>query len=199
MMSISRTLFSFSNFALSLGLLASGCVGSRGAEGPAGPQGDTGAMGTPGTPANSAATLIAVSAEPSQPLSSTSWSTIPGLSVTLNLQQIASVQLFGNGVQRTPDGQATTTCHVGYRFSIDGVAKGAADWGQRIQVSNGATSWHQTWSIMDADVLDAGQHTVELQAVQGGANVATCVVCGERDGSLNDHDGCLLNVIAVPQ
>jgi len=123
------------------------------------------------------------------------WTTIPGLSVTLNLAQAAIVQLTGNGVQRTSGSPAK--CHVGYRYTVDGAARGSPTWGQRIHVSD-ETTWHSTWSVIDSATLAAGQHTVALQAHNPSPG-GNCYICAEQDGSLEAHDSCTMNVIAVPQ
>jgi hypothetical protein len=130
-------------------------------------------------------------------LESTTWTTIPGLSINFTLAKGSLVQAIGDGVQRTLDDNPTTTCHAGYRFVVDGTPKGDAAYGQRIHVSTGA-DWHQTWSIADFGTLAAGAHTIALQTVAAPGQ-ASCYVCGELDGTLRPHDGCTLNMIATPQ
>jgi len=129
------------------------------------------------------------------------WGTIPGMTVNLTLTQSSLVQLSGAGDQRTVDMAATSICHAGYRYVIDGVPKGEPSWGQHIQVSSGATAWHASWALNDSVTLAPGAHTIELQATlmpTGGAN-QNCVVCGETGGSADPHDGCTLNAVAIPQ
>jgi hypothetical protein len=122
------------------------------------------------------------------------WTTIPGLTSTFTLTQPSLVQVTGNGMQRTINQGADTSCNVAYRYVVDGKAKGHSDWGQRIQVSNGAVSWHSIWSIIDSNTLGTGQHTIELQA----RSPAGCYVCAELDGTLTSYVSCTMNVLAIP-
>lgn len=126
------------------------------------------------------------------------WTPIPGMTVTLTLASASLVQMSSSGVQRTTDMLAATTCHTGYRYMIDGTARGDATWGQRIQVSTGA-NWHQTWSFTDAMMLPPGSHTITVEAHHPAASGGSCYVCGEADGSVAIYDGCSMNVLAVPQ
>jgi hypothetical protein len=128
----------------------------------------------------------------------TAWTTIPGLTTTITLTLSSLVELTGSGVQRTTDMNAATVCHIGYRYVIDGVARGDATWGQRIQVSSGATSWHQTWSITDGVTLAAGAHKIAIQAFNP-APYGNCYVCGENNGTTPGYDTCTLQAVAVPQ
>jgi hypothetical protein len=126
------------------------------------------------------------------------WTTIPGLSVTFSLAHSSLVQFTGNGTQRTTDSNASTFCHVGYRYVVDGDARGDAMWGQRIQVNNGAYEWHSIWTVIDSAVLGAGSHTVAVQAINPSPN-GSCYVCAEGDGTQAAYDACTLRVQAVPQ
>ncbi|MCZ7679467.1 MAG: hypothetical protein M5U28_12175 [Sandaracinaceae bacterium] len=72
------------------------------------------------------------------------WTSIPGLSVTIDLPGAARVSLLAVGTQRHMAG----SCHVGYRYVVDGVARGDASWGQQLQVS-GPNSWHAGFTVHD--------------------------------------------------
>jgi hypothetical protein len=130
------------------------------------------------------------------------WTTIPGLRANFTLPSAALVHILANGVQRTFHAGAGTTdlCHVGYRFTIDNQPQGDPTWGQRIQVSSSAYSWHQTWTLSDGISLAAGTHAVQVDVTlpAAGGN-AQCYACGEADGSLAPYDSCSLQIVVVPQ
>jgi hypothetical protein len=129
-----------------------------------------------------------------------SWTTIPGLATTIMLTQDSLVQLTSNGTQRTVDNAPqNTTCHVGYRYRIDGVSRGTDDWGERINVNASETSWHSTWTVIDFAMLGPGQHTVEFQAKNPDMGGGNCYVCAEANGDLAGFAGCTMNVVAIPQ
>jgi hypothetical protein len=132
------------------------------------------------------------------PPNTATWTNIPGMSVTINLAKASLVQTNAVGVQRTVDQNASTLCHVGYRFVVDGTPKGDPSWGQHIQVNNGANSWHETWGVADFGTLAAGMHTIQVQAVNP-APYGGCYVCAEVGGSQTAYDSCTLNVNATSQ
>ncbi|MFO0618420.1 MAG: hypothetical protein U0414_37850 [Polyangiaceae bacterium] len=131
------------------------------------------------------------------------WTTVPGMSVSLTLGQDSLVTLDATGNQRTQNLAATSICHVRYRYVVDGVPRDVADQGQRIDVSNGQSSWHSNWSLTDALQLPPGAHTIALQAhaptSDTPSGVNNCFVCGESDGSLAVYESCRLNAIAIPE
>lgn len=122
------------------------------------------------------------------------WTTIPGLSVTLDLTTESRVQMLGNGVQRG----STGNCHASYRYVVDGVAAGDSTDGQRVQVSSTSDAWHSTWSIAHFDELGPGSHTIQLQVNRSIAAADDCIICGEQGGVMSEHDSCTLNVAAFP-
>ncbi len=141
--------------------------------------------------------VVAASAERTGAVSpnATNWTAIPGLTVTFTLTQDSLVQAVADGVQRTTDNAAGTFCHAGYRYVVDGTPKGDASFGQRLQVSNGATNWHSIWSMVDFNSLAPGQHTISIEVK---TSPGACYVCGESNGALADYTNCTLNVTAVP-
>jgi len=122
-----------------------------------------------------------------------SWTDIPGLGVTINLASSALVQLTAGGVQRNQTG----TCHVGYRYVLDGVAQGDPTWGQHIEVSNN-TEWHAGWQVMDFATLSAGSHTIQVQA-RNQSTSNWCYICSEVGGTLAAYDRCVLHAMAFYQ
>lgn len=130
------------------------------------------------------------------PSGTTGWITIPGLTVEITIGASSLVQMTANGVQRTAN-TALAECLVSYRFVVDGIAKGDPMHGQRIHVTDKASTEHSTWTVADFHTLGAGRHTIAVQASHYPGN--NCHVCAEHDGSLVPYDSCTLNVIAVAQ
>ncbi len=125
---------------------------------------------------------------------STSWTTIPGLTKTFTLTRAALVQFNASGTQRS----GADTCHTGYRFVVDDVARGDSSHGQRIFVSNFSYSWWTMWSFSDFANLAAGTHSISVQARES-AGLTPCYVCVEVDASFHDYARGNLNIIAVYQ
>lgn len=122
------------------------------------------------------------------------WSTIPGLEVSVSLPRDALVQMSAYGAQRHVSGG----CHSAYRVSIDGVPRGHDDWGLGIQMS-GPSDVHHLWSMLHAETLAAGDHTVAVQVrPYGVAGGAGCHACAEGSGQITPYERCLVNVLAVP-
>jgi hypothetical protein len=132
------------------------------------------------------------------PPNQTAWTTIPGLSLSFTLARASLVEMTGNGVQRTVDASASTSCQAGYRYVVDGTARGDPTWGERVHVSNGASSLHSTWSVVDAVALGPGPHTVALQTINR-SPAGNCHICADFDGTLAGYDSCRVNVTAIPQ
>jgi hypothetical protein len=174
-----------------------GAAGTAGSDGPAGATGPAGPTGPTG-PAGAGVIATEVERSGNVPPNTATWTTIPGLTTTFTLTHASLVQLTGNGVQRTIDQQATTICQVGYRYVVDGTARGDASFGQRIQISTGADSWHAGWTITDAASLPAGQHTISIQAINPSPQ-GSCYVCAEGGGAPAAYDTCTLQMVAVPQ
>jgi hypothetical protein len=157
------------------------------------------AMDCQGPAGPAAATIAAVSAQGwsakrtglvSFSGTTTPWTTVPGLSLTVSLQRNGLVQILANGSQRTSNG----TSHVAYRFVIDGVAAGDPNHGQAIQTANASDGASSPWTLGHFASLDAGTHTIELQVrnslVQGVNPTGT--ICG-----VQGYSECTLNVLAV--
>jgi hypothetical protein len=134
------------------------------------------------------------------PPNTAAFTDIPGMSVTINLAKASLVQFNAIGTQRTTDTNATTICHVGYRYVVDGAPMTNSDptWGQHINVSNGAYTWHSTWAVAQSATLAAGMHTIKVQAVNPSPN-GGCYVCAESNGTQTAYDSCTLNVNATSQ
>jgi hypothetical protein len=132
------------------------------------------------------------------PPSTSAWTEIPGLGVSFTLTETSLVQLTANGVQRTIDQNATTICHSGYRYVVDGTPQGSDGWGLKIHVTTGATARHSTWTMADNYTLGPGTHTIAVHA-KNPTPEGACYICGEFNGALEPYDSCQLNVLAVPK
>jgi hypothetical protein len=123
---------------------------------------------------------------------------IPGLTATINVTKNSTLQVVASGVQSTTDESQSTVCHTGYRVLLDGVGKGDVTWGQLVQVSAGASAWHQGWTLTDSVPLTPGTHTVQIQAKPGDTNApGSCYICADGNGTPKLYDACTLNVIAT--
>jgi hypothetical protein len=124
----------------------------------------------------------------------TAWATIPGLTVTINLQRSALVQLLANGSQRTTGGIS----HMAYRYVVDGIAAGDANHGQMIQTADNTDDGWVPWTLAHFVNLNAGPHTIAVQTrnsflMSGTPQGAICGV----SGSIFGYTDCTLNVLAV--
>ena len=127
------------------------------------------------------------------PPSAAGMTVIPGMTVTFTLPRAARVQMVGNGTQRAT---TSATCHVGYGFRVNGALRGNPTYGTRIHMSDGTSSWWNTWTVTGSEVLTPGTYTVDVQA-DDTSNV--CYVCAEADGSLTAYSTCHLDVMAFYQ
>ncbi len=118
---------------------------------------------------------------------------IPGMTVTFSLPRAARVQMIANGVQRATTGGV---CHVGYGFRVNGSLRGNPTYGTRIHLSDGTTSWWNTWTVTASEVLAVGTYTVDVQADDTNNN---CYICAEADGTLAAYSACHLDVTAFYQ
>lgn len=121
------------------------------------------------------------------------WTSIPGLTITFTLDRPALVQLLGTGMQYAY-GSSGSSSHIGYRFIIDGYGRGDNSWGQRILVNKPGESWWAPWSFSDSIHLDAGEHTIGVQAV-GRYGTGNTGICGWGSGTAG-YTGCHLNIMA---
>jgi hypothetical protein len=137
-------------------------------------------------------TAEAWSAERTGGTTGTTWTTIPGLDITFTLSRSALVQFNSTGGQRSTSG----TCQTAYRFEVDSVARGDANYGQRLYVSNSADAWWVMWALSDFANMSAGSHTVRVQARESGAGTTPCYICMESGGTLTGYSGCNLNIAA---
>lgn len=117
------------------------------------------------------------------------WTAVPGLSSTITLSRPALLHLASGGVQRWKIG----TCHVGYRYVVDGVPRGHPTWGQHIQTSISTTP-HMGWSLIEGESLAAGVHTIVLEARNQDATANWCQICTEEDGSMQPYESCTMNI-----
>ncbi|MBI4568098.1 MAG: hypothetical protein HY719_06840 [Planctomycetes bacterium] len=126
---------------------------------------------------------------------STSWTTIPGLSITFTLARSATVNMLASGEIRSY--QDGSYCHIALRFVVDGAGRGDPTHGQRIDVIP-ATGiiWWQPFALSDYASLAAGSHTIEMQVRESGQAAPHCVVCSEGDGSTPGYTGGALTVSA---
>jgi hypothetical protein len=127
---------------------------------------------------------------------STTWTTIPGLDITFNLERPALVQWTANGVMRHATITATN-CHQSFRAEVDGVARGHLSHGERLNVLRGDLAWWNMWTLSSHAFLPAGSHTVRIQTRESSQTSPICYVCSEGDGLLSPYSMCDLNIIAV--
>jgi hypothetical protein len=122
------------------------------------------------------------------------WTTIPGMQITFTLDRAALVQMVANGTQRCTSGN----CHIGYRYNVDGAARGDGTWGERIHVNNVNNAWWSTWTMNGFVSLAAGSHTIYVQATSAGSGYQG-FVCGESGGGLQGYTNCTFNITAIYQ
>jgi hypothetical protein len=162
---------------------ADGLFNAMDCQGPAGAVATTGSISAQGWSAKRTG-LVSFSG------GTTTWTTVPGLSLTFALQRSGLVQVLANGTQRTTNG----TTHVAYRFVVDGVPAGDPSHGQLIQTANANEDASAPWTLAHFVPLDAGTHTIEVQ-VRNSLVVGvspTGYVCG-----VQSYSDCTLNVLAV--
>ena len=124
----------------------------------------------------------------------TNWTTIPGMSLNVNLQAPSLVQLTATGTQHTRSG----TNHAAFRFVIDGVAVGDLTHGQMVQQGSAGTPW-MPWTLGHFENLAAGPHSIEVQTRNSSPfGSRDAWICG-RDDLLFGYTDCTLNAIAVGQ
>jgi hypothetical protein len=90
------------------------------------------------------------------------WVDATSLALSPNLNVPATALLRWTGTLRWAGG-GNGLCHVGQRFVIDGVPTGNATWGDAIMVLEGATRWHQMFTVEKAVPLAAGGHYISVQ------------------------------------
>lgn len=129
-------------------------------------------------------------------VTSTNWTTIPGLSVTFTLTDSAEVHMNANGSLRLISGY--NFCHQSFRFLIDGAGQGDADYGQVIEGTESNSVVWDGWSFGSSIVLAPGSHTVIVQTRDSNNSSfqTQCRVCQEMNGSQTDYTKGYLRVQA---
>lgn len=131
-------------------------------------------------------------------VASSSWTTIPGLTINVNLERDAIVHMMASGVIRALVFDSNY-CHQAYRFVVNGDAEGDPTHGQRLQVHSRDLNWWQMWNFSFTVSLPAGLLSVEVQTRESSNATAMCVVCGEANGALPEYTTCDLNLSVVYQ
>ncbi len=95
------------------------------------------------------------------------WTTLPGAAVTLNVSQAVNASLLASGsVTGVSSTSAVPTC--GFRFVVDGTGLGDATWGDRLLQCGSSSSagplWC-SWAMQRLVSLAAGAHTIAIQQV----------------------------------
>mgnify|MGYP006270937315 CR=1 FL=1 len=121
---------------------------------------------------------------------------LPGAAIPLNLEATANVLVVAEGTQHSRVSGEDTICHGGYRLVVDNVPLGSQRNGQVIDVSQGATSHWDDWSLVWGGTMSAGVHQVRLQ---GGLtwDGATNVGC-EWDSDDRAFDNQRMSVMVLP-
>jgi hypothetical protein len=158
-----------------------GLVAACGPAGTDGPQGDPGPAGAPGAqgsagPAGTTGQDIAevVSTGQIQVTAATSYSLVPGLTITTTVPANAKVHVDTNGgIQCTGTGAAYSVVDVA--VFIDNAITGAQ---RRVVAANttGVAQMLQTWSFGRTFPLSAGVHTIEVRVTSVDPNAATANV-----------------------
>lgn len=128
---------------------------------------------------------------------STTWTTIPGLDLTIDLARDANVTIHATGEQRTLTTGPESLCHQAYRIVIDDRGLGDPNHGQRIHMSRGDLSWWSVWAISHFAALPPGTHTVRVQTRESGHSDVRCAVCSEHNGGQQGYTECNLNIVAT--
>jgi hypothetical protein len=178
---------------------ATGTIGATGAQGAIGPTGATGPQGATGTTgaqgaAGSANVAFYSATNTGYVGPAGSWTTVPGLTMDVTLTQAGTMQVTVGGNQRLAG--SNSSCQVGYRVQVDGVGRGDATWGTKLQDSISATDYHVIWTLVDSFPLAAGTHTISIGVDQPGFTTGVgCNICAEFDGTLAVYDGCTFNAL----
>jgi hypothetical protein len=100
------------------------------------------------------------------------WTTLPGLSVTITLRKAQPVLMgFSLSVSATE-----STAHCNFRYAIGTVGQGHETYGNVIVMGRSGTHW-QSVSDFIVRPLGAGEHTVVLQGSRvGGVDPGACIV-----------------------
>ncbi len=149
-----------------------GSQGDKGDPGPPGAMGSQGPIGPPGTTGQDIAE--AVGTGQLQVTAATNYTTVPGLSLTVNV--IAGTKLHidtSGGVQCTATGTAYSAVDVA--IFVDGSITTAQ---RRVVAANttGVAQIVANWSFGRAILLAPGSHTIEVRAAGGDAGMATANV-----------------------
>jgi hypothetical protein len=117
--------------------------------------------------------------------SSNAWNYVGNMTKTITLARRALVSVHAAGSQSGGSG------HVGYRFVVDGAAKGNPTWGQLIKGPQ-SNHWHN-FSVEHGQILAAGSHTIGLQAR---ADAVGAGVCYGGNGDGGEYTSCrmIINV-----
>lgn len=132
------------------------------------------------------------------PTSST-WVSVPGLSLTFTLPRAATIIMTVNGEIRA----ASNIAHVGMRFVVDGTGGGDATWGTHIHMADNTAgnNWWSTFTDVENTTLTAGTHTIysQVQPYVAGGTSGQGAVCSEYAGTLNGYTNCTLTIQAFYQ
>jgi hypothetical protein len=155
-----------------VGLVACGPAGADGPQGEPGPAGMQGSAGPAGTTGQDVAE--AVSTGQIQVTATTSYSLIPGLTLTTTIPANAKVHVETNGgIQCTGTGAAYSVVDVA--VFIDGTITNAQ---RRVVAANttGVAQIIQTWAFGRTFTLPAGSHMIEVRVTSVDPNAATANV-----------------------
>lgn len=129
----------------------------------------------------------------------TTWTAVPGLTLTIDLDRPAVVHLRSTGVLRAPipgDPSPNALCLQGFRYVVDGVPRGNSAYGQVLQSAAGSILWWQNWVLDSAEPLNAGSHTIVVETREAVGTSPVCHACREANGTAPDYTDCLLTATA---
>jgi collagen triple helix repeat protein len=178
---------------------AAGATGATGAQGPAGQpgaNGATGPAGPAGPPGTTGQNAVSVFGTGALTMTTTqAFTTLPGMSTTINVPSGALVVLHSDGGIQTTSGSTTGFTVIDVAFAIDGVLLPNGGYKRVIAANNPSfVNTLASWGMSAVTTVAPGSHTFSILAMGAGGN-ANATVSGDG-ASVNQG---ALSVVLVKQ